>query len=49
MILAGPGFLGYGAKLLWAGAPKAGVDGRAFTIFKCSPATSWCAARTTCR
>ncbi len=24
LILAGPGFLGYGASLLWAGAPKAG-------------------------
>jgi hypothetical protein len=26
MILAGPGFLGYGAKLLWAGAPKGGNE-----------------------
>ncbi len=26
MILAGPGFLGYGAKLLWAGAPKSGNE-----------------------
>jgi hypothetical protein len=25
LILAGPGFLGYGASLLWAGAPKAGA------------------------
>ena len=26
LILAGPGFLGYGANLLWAGAPKSGID-----------------------
>ena len=26
LILAGPGFLGYGASLLWAGAPKAGAE-----------------------
>lgn len=25
LILAGPGFLGYGASLLWAGTPKAGA------------------------
>lgn len=25
LILAGPGFLGYGASLLWAGSPRAGV------------------------
>ena len=25
LILAGPGYLGYGTSLLWAGAPKAGV------------------------
>ena len=25
LIVAGPGFLGYGASLLWAGAPKAGA------------------------
>src|SRR5258708_5970587 len=25
LILAGPGFLGYGASLLWAGAPRAGA------------------------
>ncbi len=27
LILAGPGFLGYGSSLLWAGAPKAGGPG----------------------
>src|SRR5579872_7046134 len=25
LILAGPGYLGYGTSLLWAGAPKAGI------------------------
>ncbi|MGH9592175.1 MAG: hypothetical protein ACRD5L_03730, partial [Bryobacteraceae bacterium] len=30
MILAGPGFLGFGAKTLWAGPPKGGVDGGSF-------------------
>jgi len=32
MILAGPGFLGYGAALLWAGAPKSGVNGAFYDI-----------------
>ena len=32
MILAGPGFLGYGAALLWAGAPKAGVTSAFYDI-----------------
>src|SRR5438874_2184726 len=27
MILAGPGFMGYGASLLWAGPPKSGING----------------------
>ena len=25
LILAGPGYLGYGTSLLWAGAPKSGI------------------------
>ncbi len=32
MILAGPGFLGYGASLLWAGAPKSGVTSAFYDI-----------------
>ena len=36
MILAGPGFLGYGAALLWAGAPKSGV-GSAFYDIQVQP------------
>ena len=32
MILAGPGFLGYGAALLWAGAPKSGVNSAFYDI-----------------
>jgi hypothetical protein len=36
MILAGPGFLGYGASLLWAGSPKSGV-GAAFYDIQVQP------------
>ena len=35
LILAGPGYLGYGTSLLWAGAPKAG--GHAFYDIAVSP------------
>jgi hypothetical protein len=36
MILAGPGFLGYGSSLLWAGLPK-GVNGINFYDIKVDP------------
>jgi hypothetical protein len=32
LILAGPGFLGFGANLLWAGAPKSGVGASYYDI-----------------
>ena len=32
LIIAGPGFLGYGAGLLWAGAPKSGVSNAFYEI-----------------
>ncbi len=32
MIMAGPGFLGYGAALLWAGSPKSGVSSAFYDI-----------------
>ena len=35
LILAGPGYLGYGTSLLWAGAPKAG--NRAFYDIAVTP------------
>jgi hypothetical protein len=36
MILAGPGFLGYGSSLLWAGLPK-GINGANFYDIKVEP------------
>ena len=44
LILAGPGFLGYGASLLWAGCAQSGAAG-VLRHHRASPATSWSAAK----
>jgi len=43
LINAGPGYLGYGTSLLWAGAPKSG--NHAFYDIAVTPAIAPCAAR----
>ena len=46
LILAGPGYLGYGTSLLWAGAPKSGIL-TLFTTSRSLPATGRCGAKPT--
>ena len=43
LILAGPGFMGHGASLLWAGAPREGMRAGFYDICHCAGQSAACA------